>query len=154
MSLVTCNFTLNGKPMSAFEIDSQKYSAFSGMGQDRNKRQSACLKGVGPIPPGSYYIVDRPEGGILGAIRDWLGNKGDWFALYADDGTVDDQTLCDHVVRGNFRLHPKGPLGISEGCITIESISDFKLIRNRLKSYPPQPIPGSQLQAYAKVVVA
>ena len=153
MSLTICTFKLNGKPMSSFEIDRAQYSAFSGMGQDRNKKQSACLKGVGPIPPGTYYIVDRPAGGILGAVREWLGNKGDWFALYADDGSVDDQTLCNQTIRGNFRLHPKGPLGRSEGCITIESLNDFNAIRKTLKSYPLEVIANSQLKAYAKVLV-
>ena len=153
MSLTVCTFKLNGKPMSSFEIDGAQYSAFSGMGQDRNKKKSACLKGVGPIPPGTYYIVDRPAGGILGAVREWLGNKGDWFALYADDGSVDDQTLCDQTIRGNFRLHPKGPLGRSEGCITIESLNDFNVIRKTLKSYPLEVIANSQLKAYAKVLV-
>ena len=153
MSQIVCSFRLNGKPMSSFEIDGARYHAFSGMGQDKNKKQSACLKSVGPIPPGTYYIVDRPSGGILGAALDWLGNKGDWFALYANDGTVDDQTLCDHTVRGNFRLHPKGPLGRSEGCITIELLADFNAIRKTLKSYPLEAIPNSQLKAYAKVLV-
>ncbi len=101
----------------------------------------------------AYYIVDRPTGGLLGAARGWLGNKGDWFALFADDGSVDDTTLCDKTIRGNFRLHPKGPLGRSEGCITIEKLDDFNAIRKELKALPLEAIPDSQLQAYAKVVV-
>ena len=83
--------------MSSFDMDGVQYPGFSGLGQDRNKKQSACLKGVGPIPPGTYHIVDRPTGGTLGAILDWLGNKGDWFALDADDGSVDDETLCSQL---------------------------------------------------------
>lgn len=153
MPLIVCTFKLNGKAQSAFSIDRQAYPAFSGMGQDKNKRQSACLKSVGPIPPGTYYIVDRPKGGMLGTVRDWLGNKGDWFALYADDGSVDDSTVCDHIERGNFRLHPKGPLGRSEGCITIEKLDDFNAIRKTLRSYPLEAIPNSELKAYAKVRV-
>ena len=153
MSLTVCTFKLNGKPMSSFEMDSAQYPSFSGLGQHRNKKQSACLKGVGPIPPGTYYVVDRPTGGTIGSIRDWLGNKGDWFALYSDDGSVDDQTLCDQNIRGNFRLHPKGPLGRSEGCITIDSLNDFNAIRKKLKSYPLEAVPNSKLKAYAKVLV-
>jgi hypothetical protein len=42
--------------------------------------------------------------------------KADWFALFADDGTIDDNTLCNHVRRGEFRLHPRH-IGISQGCI-------------------------------------
>lgn len=153
MSITGCKFKLNGEPMSTFAIGNSSYPAFSGMGKDRNKKQSACLQGTGPIPPGMYYIVDRPTGGMLGAARDWLGNKGDWFALFADDGSVDDQTLCDKTVRGNFRLHPKGPLGRSEGCITLDSLDDFNAIRSKLKSYPLEGIPNSQIKAYAKVLV-
>ena len=153
MPMPLCTFKLNGQPMSTFTIRTKSYPAFSGMGRNANKKASACIKGVGPIPPGTYYIVDRPTGGLLGSVRDWLGNKGEWFALFADDGSIDDSTLCDHVVRGNFRLHPKGPLGRSEGCITIEKLEDFNAIRDELKSSPLEAIPNSQLKAYAKVVV-
>lgn len=152
-SRLLCTFRLNGQPMSRFVIGSKSYSAFSGLGAYANKRESACLKGAGPIPPGAYYIVDRPTGGMLGPIRDWLRNKGDWLALFADDGSVDDVTLCNQVTRGNFRLHPKGPAGRSEGCITIENLEDFRAIREELMSAPPESIPNSQLKAYAKVVV-
>lgn len=139
--------------MSEFTIRTKSYLAFSGMGKDANNKVSACLKGVGPIPPGTYYIVDRPTGGVLGSVRDWLGNKGEWFALFADDGSIDDSTLCDQVARGNFRLHPKGPLGRSEGCITIDKLKDFNDIRDALKASPQESVPNSQLKAYAKVVV-
>ena len=57
------------------------------------------------------------------------------------------------IERGNFRLHPKGPLGRSEGCITIEKLDDFNAIRKTLKSYPLEAIPNSELKAYAKVRV-
>lgn len=74
MSLTVCTFKLNGKPMSSFELGGTQYPAFSGMGEDKNKKQTVCLKSV--------------------------GNKGDWLALYADDGSVDDQTLCDQTSEG------------------------------------------------------
>lgn len=153
MPFLVCTFKLNGQPMSAITVRSRSYPAFSGMGKDANKKASACIKGAGPIPPGTYYIVDRPTGGLFGDIRAWLGNKGEWFALFADDGSVDDSTLCDRVFRGNFRLHPKGPLGRSEGCITVNTAEDFGAIRDQLKACPLESIPNSQLKAYAKVVV-
>ena len=153
MPSLVCRFKLNGQPMSAFTIRAKSYPAFSGMGKDANKKESACIKGAGPSPPGTYYIVDRPTGGLLGEVRDWLGNKGEWFALFADDGSIDDSTLCDHVIRGNFRLHPKGPLGRSEGCITIDKHEDFNAIRDQLKACPLEAIPNSQFKAYAMVVV-
>lgn len=153
MTLNVCTFKLNGKPMSTLTIGEKSYSAFSGLGADANRKASACLKSVGPIPPGTYYIVDRPTGGMLGSVRAWLGNKGDWFALFADDGSVDDSMLCDQTQRGNFRLHPKSPLGRSEGCITLDKLEDFNEIRGALKARPQEAIPNSQLKAYAKVLV-
>lgn len=112
------------------------------------------MKGPGPIPPGTYFIVDRPSGGVLGFGRDWLGNKGDWFAPLADDHSIEDSTLCDKATRGIFRLHPTGPLGLSEGCITIDAVKDFNAIRKQLKALPEEAIPNSGLTAYAKVIVA
>ncbi len=50
-------------------------------------------------------------------------------------------------------MHPKGPLGRSEGCITIEKLDGFNAIRKTLKSYPLETIPNSELKAYARVRV-
>ena len=151
--MLICTFKLNGLPMSALEVGSRSFPAFSGLGTRVNKREYACIKGWGPIPPGSYFVIDRQQGGLLGPLRDLFSGRGDWLALYADDGTVDDETLCDQVKRGNFRLHPKGPLGRSEGCITINSVADFSVIRMIIRSGAPTAIEGSQLKAYAKVIV-
>lgn len=65
-----------------------------------------------------------------------------------------DETLCNEIKRGSFRLHPKGQLGISEGCITIENRNDFQRIRSILKNATTQTVPGTDLQAYGKVVVS
>lgn len=54
-------------------------------------------------------------------VQDWAATKYSgsdrsvWFALYRDDGNIDDWTFIDHVERGHFRLHPAGCMGISEG---------------------------------------
>jgi hypothetical protein len=146
-------FSLNNKPMSQVVIGGREFPAFSGLGDYANKRQFACLKGWGPIPPGSYFVVDRQSGGLLGPVRDIFNNKGDWMALYADDGTVNDEMLCNSVKRGNFRLHPKGPLGRSEGCITVDTYHDFQVIRSFIRTRPQFSIPNSQLKAYAKLDV-
>jgi len=148
-----CSFELNDQPMSLFTIGALSVPAFSGRGKNINKRSSACLIGQGPIPPGQYYIFDRQGGGRFEWFRNLFSDHSDWFALYAIDGKIDDETFCNNLARGRFRLHPKGPRGISEGCITIEKLSDFQFIRAMLKSIPPSAVPGSDLKAYGKVVV-
>jgi hypothetical protein len=152
--MLSCTFTLNGKPLSQLRVGTRGFDAFSGTGQYVNSRQHACMKGFGPIPPGSYYVLDRESGGVLGSLRDMFTGRGDWLALYADDGVVDDQVVCDQIRRGNFRLHPKGPLGLSEGCITIERPADFDVIRSLIRSEKATPIPRSQLMSYGRVVVS
>lgn len=151
--MVECSFELNGQPMSQFKMNLMSFSAFSGLGVHANRREYACHAGVGPIPPGSYYIVDRQSGGMLGSLRDFFSDKSDWFALYAADGKVDDEVFCDKVKRGNFRLHPKGPYGRSLGCITLENQRDFNRVRLHLKSSRQVAIPGSALLAYGRVSV-
>lgn len=148
-----CSFDLNGQQFSAFKIGSLSVPAFSGRGTHINKRISACLVGSGPIPPEEYYIFDRQGGGHLEFFKNLFSDHSDWFALHAIDGTIDDETYCDQVKRGNFRLHPKGPRGISEGCITIERFTDFQQIRGILKGIAPSAVRGTRLKAYGSVVV-
>ncbi len=148
-----CNFELNDKPMSAFKIGTRLFDAFSGLDPFINKRMSVCVPNFGPIQPGTYYIVDRESGGGLGWFYDLFGQRGEWFALYANDGKIDDETYCNEVKRGSFSLHLKVGRGISKGCITIERQSDFNIIRAMLKAVPKQAIPGSTLSAYGKVIV-
>ncbi|MBT0961015.1 DUF2778 domain-containing protein [Denitromonas sp. IR12] len=123
-------------------------------GDHANRREFACHSGVGPIPPGTYFILDRQSGGLLGAFRDLFSDRKMWFALYANDGRIDDETYCDAVKRGQFRLHPKGPLGISEGCITVDSASGFQHLQALIRGSVPVPVPGTLLKAYGKVVVS
>lgn len=151
--MIDCKFELNNKPMSTFWCGATQFPAFSGIGAHINRRASACHANAGPIPPGTYYIFDRQSGGLLGPFRDLFNDHSTWFALHAIDGKIDDETYCDQVKRGQFRLHPKGPEGISLGCITIESRSDFQRLRAILKGSTPVSVPGSTLEAYGKVVV-
>ncbi len=139
--------------MSTFKCGATSFPAFSGDGEHVNRRISACIHGKGPIPPGIYYIFDRQSGGLLGWFYDMFNDHSDWFALYAIDGKIDDETYCNKVKRGAFRLHPKGPRGISEGCITIDKPSDYQFLRQILKNSTPVVVPGSTLMAYGKVVV-
>lgn len=122
----------------------------------KNNLRFQCVAGNGPIPVGTYYILQRESGGKLGWLRElWTGNnKKEWFALYAADGKIDDEVFCNKVKRGAFRLHPKGPLGISEGCITIESQVNFMTISHMLKGSVLEKVPNSEILAYGKVTVA
>ncbi|WP_322024513.1 DUF2778 domain-containing protein [Burkholderia sp. BCC1977] len=151
--MIQCSFELNDQPMSLFRIHGLKLPAFSGLPPYVNAAAAGCVADLGPIPPGQYYVVDRQSGGRLGWLHDSVGGKSEWFALYAADGSVDDFTLCDDVKRGQFRLHPRGPRGISRGCIVIDSPSDFQRVRELLLGSRPHPIPGSRLRAYGMVTV-
>mgnify|MGYP001252809377 CR=1 FL=1 len=84
---------------------------------------------------------------------DFFNNKSHWFSLYAVDQKIDDTTYCEAVKRGQFRLHPKGPLGRSEGCITINEPGDFVHIRAPLKGTNTVRVPGTELSAYGLIVV-
>jgi Protein of unknown function (DUF2778) len=148
-----CTFELNDKPMSAFTVGALSVPAFSGLGEHANKRAKACVKGSGPIPPGSYYIFDRESGGALGPIRDFFTGRDDWFALYAVDSHIDDETFCEELKRGNFRLHSKGRLGRSEGCVVIDRQPDYFRLRSTLKSVAPIAVSGATLKAYGTLTV-
>jgi hypothetical protein len=152
--MLQCSFELNDKPMSEFRIGAAiSVPAFSGLAPHVNRRNGACLRDLGPVPLGRYYIVDRESGGHLGRLYDFFSNRTDWFSLYAADQKIDDETFCNEVKRGNFRLHPKGIQGISKGCIVINNPPDFDRIRSMLTSSGKHPIPGSTLLTYGMVTV-
>jgi hypothetical protein len=153
LRMLDWTFELNSQPLSALKHGAISFPAFSGLGNHVNRRIAVCIANEGPIPTGTYYIVDRQTGGLLGPVRDMFGKHSDWFALYAIDGKIDDEVYCEKVKRGNFRLHPKGVYGISQGCITIESTADFQRLRLILKNSKQESVPGSNLFAYGKVVV-
>lgn len=148
-----CTFTLNGQQFSAFVCDGLSYTAFSGNGTHRNNPNSGAVAGNGPIPPGRYFIVDRESGGRLGSLRDAFTGRGDWFALYRDDGVIDDQTFIAGVRRGEFRLHPLGPSGTSLGCIVIQSPPEFTSLRARLLAAPAVHVPRTTIRHYGTVQV-
>lgn len=151
--MVECTFELNDKPMSLLKMGAIQLPAFSGLRGFANRRVFTCNPNSGPIPTGTYYILDRQSGGLLGPLRDLFNEKSEWFALYAADGKVDDETFCSTVKRGNFRLHPKVGLGISTGCITINTLVDFNLLQAHLRASRQVAIPGSTLKAYGRVKV-
>jgi len=151
--MINCTFELNGKPMSTFKCGATSFPAFSGLGKHINRRISACIPSEGPIPPGTYYIIDRQSGGLIGPLRELFTSKDQWFALYAIDNKIDDETFCNNVKRGLFRLHPKGPFGRSEGCVVINKKSDFLFLRTILKKISKSLIPGTELETYGRLVV-
>jgi hypothetical protein len=139
------------------------FQAFSGQGAYRNHGGCAAIPNVGPIPPGTYWIVDRPQGGQLSKFRasvkdfynrqihDASFGRNDWFALYKDDDAIDDYTWIDGVNRGLFRLHPGQ---VSEGCITLPSDSDYAVIRKTLLNTNQRQVPRvKNLMSYGTIEV-
>ena len=151
--MIDCKFELNGEPMSIFWCGATHFPAFSGLGKHVNKRISACIPNQGPIPPGTYYIFDRQSGGLFGPLRDLFNDRDQWFALYAIDDEIDDEAFCEKVKRGQFRLHPKGSTGRSEGCVVIEKKTDYQFLRSILKKSEQVEVPGVELKAYGRLVV-
>ncbi|WP_109740658.1 DUF2778 domain-containing protein [Citrobacter sp. Y3] len=74
------------------------YDVFSGLGHLKNN-PDAYMEKNGPIPPGKYWIVDRPTGGIGSILKqkekEWrTGNNYDeWFALFKNDSLINDKTI-------------------------------------------------------------
>lgn len=157
---IACTFFLNNKKLSALKCEGMgSFVAFSGTDTGRDNPGAVAKKDVGPLPPGRYYIVDRESGGHLGRIRDLFlehfygTNRTSWFALYRNDGVIDDYTSIQGIIRGNFRLHPVGPRGLSEGCITLTNAHEFTILRDRLKASPTISVPGFRGRAYGTVDV-
>lgn len=134
------------------------FKVFSGTGKFRNKIECSYRKDS-TIPPGSYWIVDRPTGGIgsklLASAKSlYSGNdRSKWFALFRVDEKIDDETLFQGVHRNLFRIHPAGDGGISNGCITFKNSSEFAVFRNTLLQLKKKTLAGTNIQAYGVVVV-
>jgi hypothetical protein len=158
-------FLVDNEPLSPLNIFGVgTFMAFSGNGIYRNRGGCTALKDDGPIPAGRYWIVDRPSGGIRSRLQSLAKDaansivgtpsyRGEWFALYPDDGKIDDYIWVNGVQRGNFRLHPVGGRGISLGCITLQSYSDFQTIRRALLHTTTVPARNSGLHAYGWIEV-
>ncbi|KGF30090.1 MULTISPECIES: DUF2778 domain-containing protein [Oligella] len=164
--LIQGTFELNDQEFSELRLNGVNVKAFSGMGRYRNKKLFQCIKNLGPIPLGKYYIVDRScfnsttckikttlaNHRIIRQLTG-LSNYSEWFALYAEDNFIDDSVQCDSMIRGAFRLHPKGERGISEGCITIDSYNDFQKVRNLIKATKKRQIQGTSIMTYGTITV-
>lgn len=84
------------------------FMAFSGNNIYRNRGGCTAVPENGPIPASKYWIIDRPAGGICSQMKAWntdmantlIGkpsNHNEWFALYRDDGRIDDYTWFQRI---------------------------------------------------------
>ncbi|WP_122253340.1 DUF2778 domain-containing protein [Pseudomonas savastanoi] len=150
-----CTFELTGHATSQLKCsNNESYDAFSGRTGYANNPAEVSNSENGPLPPGRYFILDRESGGRFGWLRDPITDfyartdRSSWFSLYRDDGLTDDETLIDDVTRGNFRLHPVGPLGLSEGCVTLMSKNGFDQLSVYLRNMDGDRLPGSGQKYY------
>lgn len=131
-------------------IRRSSYPVFSGEGEHRNNPDSTDQANAGPLPKGRYFVVDRPSGGTLGPLRDALTGRDEWFALYRDDGRVNDTTTVNGVRRGQFRMHPGTR---SVGCVTFINESHFTEARNTLLAQSTETLPGGSTTYYGILTV-
>jgi Protein of unknown function (DUF2778) len=158
---INCTFLLNTQPLTSLACPGVgTFAAFSGMPADRNNPAAEGNAESGPLPRGRYYILDRQSGGHLGWLYDFLRTHGygtdrnEWFALYRNDGAIDDVTYVNGVRRGAFRLHPIGPQRRSEGCIALVNPAQFKQLSTYLRSGGPTlTVPGTSVKAYGTLEV-
>jgi hypothetical protein len=158
-------FLVNNKHFEPLTMDGVgTFMAFSGNDIYRNRGGCTAVPNDGPIPAGRYWIVDRPQGGLRSrawadAKDIWSGLIGlpsdhsEWFALYRDDGKIDDYTWVNGIKRGQFRLHPIGGRGVSLGCITLASYPEFARLRRALLHTTTVPARDSGLRAYGTIEV-
>lgn len=157
----TCVFTLNGRGSSTLVCPGiGAFPAFSGNGVGRDNPNATDKIDIGPLPAGRYYIVERASGGPATHLRDaflklfYGTDRWQWFALYRADGKIDDYTFVSGVRRGAFRLHPVGPRGLSEGCITLMQKSGFEKLAGYLRQRGAWiPVPGTGMRAYGIIEV-
>lgn len=158
-------FLVNNAPLSPLTMFGVgTFNAYSGNDHYRNRGGCTAVRDNGPIPAGKYWIVNRPTGGVgskaWASIKDTFNSAigsavhhGEWFALYRDDGAIDDETWVNGVKRGQSRLHPAGGQGISLGCITLPSRPDFLRLRTALLHTTTIPAGNSGLPAYGTIEV-
>ena len=157
---VRCTFALNSK--ETFTLICEGFGtveAFSGQKRGRDSPDEIATPNIGPIPPGTYYLVDRQSGGLMGWAYEAAGHyfgvtsaRHKWFTLW--NPMTGDTTMVYGVTRGNFRLHPVGPAGLSQGCITLVNPGEFEYLERFIRRSPPTiPVPGTNLKAYGTVEV-
>lgn len=155
-NLVYCTYVLNGEPLSRLVCDGVAYDAFSGdvAGNYVNDKRYQAVPEKGPLPLGRYYILDRESGGRIGWLKQPLKDliartdRSEWLSLYRDDDVIDDQTSVNNIVRGAFRIHPVGPMGVSQGCVTLTSKLAFDSLRKYIHDRNGEVLPGTEIRHY------
>lgn len=157
---VTCTFVLNKQKTSVLSCPgTAPVAAFSGTAEGRDNPDDVAMENIGPLPKGIYYLVDRQSGGRVGFMRDLWNEYGygstdrhAWFMLW--NPATGDTTNVNGVKHGNFRLHPMGPLRLSEGCITVVNPDAFDGLQKYIRSQGlTTPVPGTTMKAYGTVEV-
>ena len=139
-----------------------RFEVFSGIEHYINNSHCSHIE-KSAIPPGTYWIVDRPVGSMLNRIRAemidlsnaYKSNHSTWFGLFSAD-TMSDHMFVNGTRRGSFRLHPRNTdgSGVSWGCITLYRASDFQILRSALLSQKKVRVPGGRgLMAYGRIDV-
>lgn len=141
-----------------------QFPVFTGNGAYINHPECSMLPNAA-IPPGDYWIVDRPKGGIKSDLTQmgksiYTGNNyNQWFGLYRKDATLDDYMKFQRSgvtwQRGNFRMHPLRPdgTGLSDGCITFYHQADFATVRRALLMTRNMVVLSTGTVAYGEVTV-
>jgi hypothetical protein len=157
---VSCTFLLNRRENSYLTCPGVgSVVAFSGHDVGRNNPDDVSLVDIGPIPRGTYYLLDRQSGGYLGHLYElWdaygygTTDRRKWFMLW--NPRSGDTTMIEGVKRGSFRLHPMGPLRLSDGCITVLNPQDFERLQAHIRLRQPSiSVPGAPMKAYGTVSV-
>ncbi|WP_105506402.1 DUF2778 domain-containing protein [Paraburkholderia sp. BL21I4N1] len=157
---VACTFILNKQKTSILTCPgTAPVTAFSGTDRGRDNPDDTAIPNLGPLPKGFYYLVDRYSGGHMGIMRDLWSTYGFgstdrqyWFMLW--NPVSGDTTNINGIARGNFRLHPMGPLRLSQGCITVVNPGAFDALQKFIRSKGlTMPVPGTTMKAYGTVEV-
>ncbi|MBW0445311.1 DUF2778 domain-containing protein [bacterium M00.F.Ca.ET.228.01.1.1] len=154
-----CTFALNNRETSELSCAGfGSVEAYSGQKQGRDNPNAVDKPLIGPLPPGTYYLVDRQSGGRLGWFWDWIAasttstDHRTWFMLWNAHGG--DVTMIHGIQRGAFRLHPEGNMRLSEGCITVKNPAEFERLQRYIRGFGAHmSVPGSNLKAYGRVEV-
>jgi hypothetical protein len=134
-------FVLNNRDESALECTDcgaigEDFPAFSGLRSTGAVDDAAqtTLADEGAIPVGRYLIVDRVKGRAEQIWSHVVPYHDNWFSLIpapaeapAPGQDWNDTLSVEGVTRGSLRLHPEGPRGVSDGCITITGRTEDKL---------------------------